>query len=364
MQIIDEIVGKNILDKLCRIEDFYAPEDFVMFDIETTGLSAERAFIYLIGINHYKDGEWHITLYFNDDGISESEILENFMDFIKDKKVLAHFNGDNFDIPFVSKRIDILNMKSSAAIANNFHLLESVDLLKIVRPYKNSLGLPNIRQKTVERYLGINRIDMYDGGQMIGVYLNYLSLFKSLDRYDLNPERYRDLVRREDIEQKIEDQKSLFIQHNRDDMEGMFHLTSILAVRALSRGENESIKCSFEEVSGRLYLIMNAHLKYRLPGHIDSPFKGVSLLAEDYDAYLRIPVQMDTLRYYYGGTKKSFSEKSGFFIKQPKESVTAEYKEAPKDKESYLLLDDQFLGNEELIQKYFKGMMYHMLYWK
>ena len=43
---------------------------------------------------------------------------------------------------------------------------------------------------------------------------------------------------------------------------------------------------------------------------------------------------------------------------------TAEYKEAPKDKESYLLLDDQFLGNEELIQKYFIGMMYHMLYWK
>ena len=27
MQIIDEIVGKNILDKLCRIEDFYAPSN-------------------------------------------------------------------------------------------------------------------------------------------------------------------------------------------------------------------------------------------------------------------------------------------------------------------------------------------------
>ncbi len=361
MQIIDEKVDKSIIEQNIRISDYYDPNTFLMFDIETTGLSAANSFIYLIGMNHYKDGDWHITLLFNDDGISETEILLYFMDFIKDYKVLAHFNGDNFDIPFVKKRIDFLNRSGSEVIVDNFHLLKSVDILKLVRPYKKALGLVNIKQKTLERFLGINRIDMYDGGQMIGVYKNYLAL-KGMEKSSGI------------IDKRTDEMKSLFIQHNRDDMEGMFHLSRFFAIKAMSYGENEGIGCSIEKTDdGSLCFVFNIKLRSEmneLPD-IKSEIKNSSgdifeliLRFSEGCAFLKIPVYIGTLRYYYSGSKKSYSEKSGFYIIQPKKQILAAYKETPKDKISYLLLDDTFLGNSKTVEEYYKEMIYQIMCWK
>ena len=55
-------------------------------------------------------------------------------------------------------------------------MILSFDLMKCIKPYKFALGLPNIKQKTIEKYLGIDRVDMYNGGQLIDVYLEYLSM--------------------------------------------------------------------------------------------------------------------------------------------------------------------------------------------
>ena len=55
MLIIDEELSKTN-PVYSKIEEYYDPRDIIMFDIETTGLSASSSFIYLIGVNYYKDG--------------------------------------------------------------------------------------------------------------------------------------------------------------------------------------------------------------------------------------------------------------------------------------------------------------------
>ena len=90
---------------------------------------------------------------------------------------------------------------------------ESGDILKnqeIINAYsyaqktgKKLLGLPDMKQKTIERLLKIGREDLYNGGELIEVYLDYL--------------RTHD-----------QEEKHLLLLHNEDDLKGMPSLLPVL----------------------------------------------------------------------------------------------------------------------------------------
>ena len=120
-----------------------------------------------------------------------------FFAFVKNYRTLVHFNGDTFDIPFIEKRCHALNLP------HTFDCLESIDIYKRIKPYKKHLGLENLKQKSIEAFLGIDREDKYSGGQLIEVYAEYL---QTKDPYLLK----------------------LLLLHNEDDLKGMPKLLPIL----------------------------------------------------------------------------------------------------------------------------------------
>ena len=65
MQIITEKVNDSLFPHINILDSIYPDKRIMMFDIETTGLSPDRSFIYLIGMNLKIDGEWNIVLLFN-----------------------------------------------------------------------------------------------------------------------------------------------------------------------------------------------------------------------------------------------------------------------------------------------------------
>ena len=111
-------------------------------------------------------------------------------------------------VPFVKKRLEYINRRLGKNIPDNLEGITKLDLYKMIRPFKTALGLSNLKQKTIERFVGINRIDQMNGGELINVYFNYLG----------------------DRSQKL---RTLLLQHNRDDMEGMFYLIEIFALKKL-----------------------------------------------------------------------------------------------------------------------------------
>lgn len=146
----------------------YDWEDIIFFDIETTGFSANTAYLYLIGCMHYKDNCWQITQWLADDMNSEQPILEAFFHMLKSHKRLVHFNGTGFDIPFILQKCRKYNMGLS------FDQIESYDIYKKILKLKKLLPLPNYKLKTVEKFVGINRTDTFGGEELIQIYANYL----------------------------------------------------------------------------------------------------------------------------------------------------------------------------------------------
>lgn len=185
------------------IYDFGAPEDILFFDIETTGLSARSAGLYLIGMLHYvlgtgspkslavpsleplssstegrkcidtssetaaDEGHWELLQLFCEDVADEPGVLQAFFSLLSTKKVLLSYNGDGFDLPFLRHMVEQYDLPYS------FDDVESVDLFKKFRPLKRLLGLENLKLKTCERFLGIDREDRFSGGELIEVYFEW-----------------------------------------------------------------------------------------------------------------------------------------------------------------------------------------------
>lgn len=174
-----------------------APEDVLFFDIETTGLSARSAGLYLIGILTYTDKNWTLLQYFCEDVADEPAVLQAFFELLRTKKILISYNGDGFDIPFLRHMVEQYGLRTprphhstalhdradcpatdGSAIADarplySFDTVESFDLFKKFRPLKRLLGLPDLKLKSCERFLGIDREDRFTGGELIEVYFEW-----------------------------------------------------------------------------------------------------------------------------------------------------------------------------------------------
>ena len=74
----------KLLHQTLHITDYSnkpLPKGTVLFDIETTGLSADTSYLYLIGAIYEKDGELTLSQWFCDNYSEEKEVLSLFLAF-------------------------------------------------------------------------------------------------------------------------------------------------------------------------------------------------------------------------------------------------------------------------------------------
>ena len=155
------------------------PGRCLFFDIETTGFSARFCQVYLIGATWREKDGWHFIQWFADTEESEREVLKAFSSFLMSFDTVVHYNGDTFDIPFLKGRFQVHGM------SDPFPLFEDVDLMKLCRPLKKLLPLGSLRLKALESFLGIHRDDLYNGGELIEVYRDYLARPTPRTEHDL-----------------------------------------------------------------------------------------------------------------------------------------------------------------------------------
>ena len=145
----------------------YITEKDLLFDLETTGLSRKFCHIYMIGTGYIEGNFLHTMLFFAEDITEERAIINEFIKRTRPFERLITYNGNRFDIPFFKERLD------SLMIDFDLDSFDSLDIYARLKKLKHLLLLPGMKQKDIEKFLGIERDDKYDGGKLIEVYKSY-----------------------------------------------------------------------------------------------------------------------------------------------------------------------------------------------
>ena len=270
-ETLDNFSVKYPLEKI-------APLERILFlDIETTGFTAKSSYLYLIGCAYFQANKWHTIQWMAENYEQEADILNAFFEFAKLYKYLFHFNGNNFDLPFLTQK------SRQFSLHYNFEHFIGIDLYKRISSYKFFLKLPNCKQKTLEQFLGINRTDVFSGGELIGIYHDYVK----------NPTEFSE--------------KALFL-HNADDLKGMLEVLPMLAYCDLFSGVAKAKKVQanyYKDVNGnrRKELLITLSLPNALPKPVSASANNCYFKGDNETATLKVPIYEEELKYFYSNYK-------------------------------------------------------------
>lgn len=137
-------------------------------DIETTGLNPEKCRFVLGGLLTMEEKGLKTHQFFAEELSQEQEILQSYLRALKSCDVLLTYNGHRFDLPFIRRRAG----GSAEFLPYNLDLYLLVKNYSPVRKF-----LPNLKQKTVENFMGLweHRRDEISGGESVELYYRYLS---------------------------------------------------------------------------------------------------------------------------------------------------------------------------------------------
>lgn len=360
----------NLLEKNIDIESYLSVESgkCVFFDIETTGFSAYNSQLYLIGVVYKNsNGNYEYTQWFADTFSSEVPILEAFFEFIEKYDYLISFNGDGFDIPYLTKKA------ADFGIVPTFDKITSIDIFKAAKQLKSLLDLDNCKQKCIEAFLSLKRDDKYNGGELIEVYNKYL---KSKDK-----ELYK-----------------LLILHNEEDIKGMPDILPILTYASLLKDTKLPVSLpSYENISYEIdenneEIVITARSKKPFPVSKKISSRKWILLISDNTVSIRLRLYNGELKYFFEDYKDYFylpeedvalhksvaqfidkdrrkkatkatcyTKKTGMFMFQPEvifePSLIKEY----KDKEYYTPIDNEQLKDAGLMETYIKAFVAYIM---
>lgn len=244
----------------------------VFFDIETTGFSRTYAFVYLIGMAMRIGNTIHIYQFLAKNRGEEAAVLSAFYGKLPSGCHLVTFNGNGFDIPFLKSREALLG------ISGNWDAYRHTDLYKLTAKLSHLFQLPDKKQKSTERFLGISREDAYSGGELIKVFYQY--------------EKKQDL-----------ESETLLLLHNYEDVLGMAKLLSLFSYRDLFTCPVylPDARVLEEENAKKLRLALTAPVPVPKPCVCQKgPYR---LLCQDASAEIWIDIYCGDLKYYYENYK-------------------------------------------------------------
>lgn len=360
MRIETEII--NNCNVNYRLEKIASSEKILFLDVETTGFSATNAYLYLIGCVYFRNGSFHLIQWLAEAYAEEKEILSAFFQFAADFTHLVHYNGNNFDLPFMMQKC------SQYGFGYSFEDFEGLDLYRRVSPYRTLLGLPDCKQKTIENLLNVKRSDLYNGGDLISVYHDYVSSPSIEGRY-------------------------LLLLHNGSDLKGMLAILPILSYYDLFNGPLKAKKVQANyypepDANGQNMLYMKLQLPSALPAPLSIHHSHLFFKGEGAEGYLAVPLYEEELKYFYANYRdyyylpaedcalhKSiatyvdkdfrqpataatcYSRKSAIFLPQWDLIATPFFKRDYKDRLSFFEVTDEVKKNRQLFSEYAKHIL-------
>ena len=289
------------------------PSQCVFIDIETTGLSSEHSYIYLVGAAFFDtfNDNWSIRQWLISNPSQEREMLAEVTDFLLSYKTIIHFNGNNFDLPFITARC------KACGIDWSFENIGGIDIYRRVASLKHFLKLDSCKQKSIEAFLGIDRKDEFSGKELIKVYREYSS------QYD-------------------EEKEKLLLLHNHDDILGMLRILPVLNYADIFY-KGVSVKKVqtniYNDVLGmsKKELIISISLPSSIPMPINYNANGCYFSAKDTDGIIKVPLLHEEMKFFYSNYQDYYylPEEDVAVHKSVSEYVDKDFREPAKAHNCY-----------------------------
>lgn len=241
----------------------------LFYDIETTGLSRNSTFSYLIGAVIYETDQWVLYQWMAENGGEEIELLKVFSGFAQNCTCTIQYNGNSFDQPYLEARYRVHHLESP------FQSLPSLDLFLSLKPLKSLLKLPRMRQPDLEAFLGLSHRKYCDGGECIGHYKNYCKKRGDADRV-------------------------IVLGHNEEDMMGLGAIFSCLGYLCLYENDYGIVSVDFDGEK----LLLELSLPYALPVAFSNGSQDFYITGKESAVRLMIRGRQGRLRRYYADYKK------------------------------------------------------------
>lgn len=173
-----------------------------IFDIETTGLSAQRGNKIILTACLIPNSKGvTITQFLAENPYEEDRVIMATMDFLKDESIdyLITYNGASFDIPFMKQRLETKNLP----YVLNMYEFDLYNFIRSNTGLKSQIG--SLSQKNVEQHFGIssNRKDVISGRESVKLFAEYA-------------------INQDSVIEKI------ILTHNREDVLQLCHLFNII----------------------------------------------------------------------------------------------------------------------------------------
>lgn len=338
-------------------------ETALFFDIETTGFSAARTHVYMIGCASRKGDRLLIDQFFAPAPTDEKAVISAFLKHLEQYDTLITFNGVGFDIPYIKGRCTHFHM------SDPFSRFALVDIFKEVSRIKFLLKLPNFKQKSIESFLGIDREDKFHGGELIDVYQSY-------------------------VRSPSEEELYLLRQHNYEDVLNMPRLLPILSYARLLDGNFSLLTLRANEytamdgTTGNKELLFTLHNTFSVPKRISCGYNEFYLTVEEDITHLRVRLLEGELKYFFDCYKdyyylpdedvavpKSiasnvdrehrknatastcYTRKNAIFLPQYTKLFEPAFQENYKDKKCYFELTSEFAVSDLLQQRYINHIL-------
>ncbi len=377
------------------IDNRFMLGDALFFDIETTGFSAKITSVYMIGVAYACqnnkacpantpaafpvtaspisqdtagtktqgcDLEFEVIQWFCDSPGDEAVVIAEFFEFMGNFQYLIHFNGEGFDMPYLLNKCKTYNLPYS------FEGIQSIDLLKIARGMEKFLKLENLKQKTVEKFLSVERCDTYSGGELINIYQHY-------------------------VKNKSDREKELLLLHNFDDVCGLISVAVITNYENIIAGNYTILGLDILPKDSRLNdnrleAIFTAKLYRTVPKRISYGNDTYYFTAFGNTLKLKVNVYTSELKYFFPNYKdyyylpyedtaihrsvafyvdknyrtrakaaNCYSKKTGTFLPQKEPVIEPYFKIDYYDKESYFELEDEFKNDTDKQKAYVSSVI-------
>ncbi len=331
--------------------------EYLLFDIETTGLSKRASHLYLAGAAYYKKNAWHLQQWFLQKPTEEPFLLKTLQNFLKPFHTLVHFNGLRFDIPYLNDKY------TRYQLDDPFSAKDQIDLYREIRPFQKPLELCSLKQRDLQAAFHVSRKDHTSGGDLIKLYQDYLS---SNDQTLLQ----------------------ILCGHNADDVLGMIGLLPLRSYKLNIASDIISPTAIIQPSC----LLVSTSVPYDMPKSLTLIHRSMEIRLKNRSCSFHIPIYTGEMKHFYTNYKdyyylpdedhaihKSigcyvdrrhrlqakastcYQKKTGNFLPCPDhfDQAFPVFSEEYKSCEKYILCPENLAKNQLFLSNYLNKVLHH-----